>query len=96
MIIKFICINGHRVEIEESELSEVEGNYCWCGEPLRVENLDEIVAYDVEERAEKHLNNWVAERGWDNVIDMIKKCKLPKVKEIYIRILQRKGFKIND
>ena len=94
MIIKFKCINGHKVELEESELPEVEGHYCWCSEPLRVDNLDEIVAYDVEERAERYLNGWINDNGLEWTLELITNCKLPKVKEIYKKILEKRGFKI--
>lgn len=94
MILKLKCINNHQVELEETELMDKENIFCWCGEPLRVENVKEIVNYDIEKRAENHLKKWVAEIGWDNVIDMIKNCKLPKVKEIYKRLLEKKGFNI--
>jgi hypothetical protein len=52
MTIKLTCKNGHSFEKTEEQLIELAQacRYCYCGEKLSVQNLDEIVSEDMKQQ----------------------------------------------
>jgi hypothetical protein len=99
-MIKLKCVNdkcGFSYEVTKAELEEYSQyhKYCMiCGSLLKVDNLEEIIEKDIGCRAEEHLNKWVAEIGWDNTLDLIKRNKDQACYRIYKELLEKRGFKL--
>jgi hypothetical protein len=98
-MIKLKCCNekcAFSYSVSEVELKEYGKQYherCMiCGSKLIIDNLDKIIEKDIGCRAEEHLNKWVAEIGWDNTLDLIKRNKDQACYRIYVEILRKKGF----
>lgn len=104
MMIKLVCINDdckYSYEVSESELKEYPGYHkkcLLCGSQLKVtkESLQEVVKKDLYTQAEDYINKWVAEIGWDNTIDLIKRHKDQSCYRIYKEVLENRGFNIKD
>ena len=99
-MIRLKCINetcGYSYEVSENEIKEY-GQYhtkcLLCKSKMKVVNLEEIVEKDLYQRAEEYIKKWVAEIGWDNTLDLIKKNKNQGCYRIYKEILEKKGFTI--
>jgi len=99
-MIRLKCLNEvceYEFEVSEKEFVENIKYYerCFvCGSQLKVTNLEEIIEWDLYKRAEAYINKWVAEIGWDNVLDMLARNKNQATYRIYKEILNKKGFKL--
>lgn len=97
-MIKLKCKHcKYQYEITEAELIE-DGEihkFCFiCGGEIEILNLLEIVEKDLYKRAEEYIDKWVAEIGWDNTLDLIKRNKNNPTYRIYKEILDKKGFNL--
>jgi len=100
MIIKFSCKN-HCADFDKDEIELQYQNqtfrYCaFCGEKLQIENLKDIIIYDLRERIKNNINKWAKEMGFDNVIDLIKRNKNQKCYKFYKEELESRGFTIKE
>ena len=98
MIIKFYCTK-HCADFEKSEeqlRTEHVITHCpYCGQKLLVSNLNEIVTADVNTQVKNFIDQWVKERGWDYVIDLVKRNRdRPIIGKLYVDELHRRGFNI--
>jgi len=96
MIIKFTC-NNHCADFQKDEIELISESrsqrFCaFCGEKLTITNLDEIVAYDIDKRAEEYINKWLKEMGGDETLSLVQRHVSHSCYRIYKEILQRKGF----
>ena len=98
-MIKLKCSNencNYCYEVSEAEYKEYAGyhSHCFmCGSQLIVD-LGDVVEKDLYQRAEAYIDKWVAEIGWDNTIDLIKRNDNQACYRIYKEILQKKGFNL--
>jgi len=98
MIIKFYCKN-HCADFDKDDIELQYQNqsfrYCaFCGEKLQVENIVEIVIYDLRLRIKNNINKWVKEIGMDNVIDLLKRNKNTPSYKFYKEELESRGLKL--
>jgi hypothetical protein len=99
MIIKFYC-DKHCADFTKDELELIyQGQsfkYCaFCGGRLHIENLVEVVKQDIDTKIKNNIDKWQKERGWDYVIDLVKKYRdYYAVGRLYIEELRKRGFKI--
>jgi hypothetical protein len=100
-MIKLKCLNGDCnfiYSVSEKEFIEYGQNYhkncILCGSKLKVDNIEEIIKQDIYKRAEEYIDKWVAEIGWDNTIDLIKRNSNQACYRIYKEILEKRGFKL--
>lgn len=100
MLIRLKCLNEnceYSFEVGEAELRDNSTYYqrcLLCNSKLIVEkeSLKEIVKKDLYTQAEEYLNKWVAEIGWDNTIDLIKRHKDQPIYRIYADLLRKRGL----
>ena len=100
MIIKFYCKN-HCCDFEKDDIELKYQNQsfricAFCGEKLHIENLTDIVIYDLRYRIRNNINKWVKEIGWDRVIDLIKRNKNTPSYKFYKEELENRGIKIKE
>jgi len=97
MKIKFSC-SKHCQDFERTEeqlRAEHPITHCpFCGEKLKITNLEEIILLDCEIKIKEYIDLWVSIIGWDNTLDLILKHKDEAIGRLYIAELNRRGFKI--
>jgi len=97
MKIKFYCKN-HCADFEKTEeelKSEKVITHCaFCGEKLRIMNLDEVVKQDIYTQAKEYLDRWVRELGLEGCIELVERHKNQACYRIYKEILKERGFKL--
>jgi hypothetical protein len=99
-MIRLKCLNdicGYSYEVTQKELEDNSQYYklcLLCKSKLEIakESLEEIIEKDLYTRAEEYINIWVAEIGWDNVLDLLARNKTQSCYRIYAEILRKKGF----
>jgi hypothetical protein len=100
MLINLKCINPdcvYHYQISQKELeynSRLHRKCLICGSKLVVDNLDELVKFDVYKKAENYIKKYVKEMGWDNTIDLIQRNKGQPTYRIYKEILEKMGFNL--
>ena len=98
MKIKFFCDN-HCADFEKDEIELIYQNqifkFCsFCGEKLKILNLDEVITQDLQEKIKNNINKWFNQIGIDNTLDLIQRNRNASCSRLYIEELQKRGFNI--
>jgi len=98
MIIKFYC-DKHCADFKKDELELIYQQqvfkFCpFCGQKLKIANLDEIVKDDLEKRTKNNINKWFSEIGVDNTLDLIQRNKNNACARLYFEELKKRGFNL--
>ena len=100
MMIKLKClVCGYIFEVSEYELRTFPDYYdkCFlCNGQLRVENLEEIVKYDIDKQIKEYLDKWFNELGVEGTIELIERHKDQPSYRLYKAELERRGFKLKE
>ena len=96
MIIKFYCNNNHWFFKTDIELREEKHShrFCWCGEKLHIEqqSLENIIAFDIEERIKANINQWAKNLGIEGMLELIERNKDQATYRLYKTELQKMGL----
>lgn len=87
------CRKEYKIPEEQLKDNLQSMRFCECGGKLSIANVEEIVAQDLEVTVRNNISLWFRELGIEYTIQIIDNHKEPEVKKLYIKELQRRGFK---
>ena len=94
MKVKFFC-NNHCLDFEKTEVElqkEKVITHCpFCGEKLRILNLEEILTTGIEEEVKRNTDKWLNTLGIEGTIELIERNKEYSVSRLYEQELRRRG-----
>lgn len=99
-MIKLKCSNISCNYIYEVTQKELEDNPQYhracliCGSKLQVDNLEEIVRLDVEQRVKDYVDLWFRTLGADYTLEMIERHRDLAVYRLYKDEIERRGLKL--
>lgn len=95
MKVKFTCKNSHYFEKTEEEIKNTNQpfRYCFCGEKLSVQNIEEIVILDIQNSIVEHTTNRIVKLGLEGFVEAVEHLQDGKIKELYREELKRRGIK---
>ena len=97
-MIKLKCLNPDCNYIYQVSPAELEDNPQYhksciiCGSKIKVDNVEEIVKFDLEKRAEEYLNIWINTLGLEGALELVEKHKDEAIGRIYIELLRKRGL----
>ena len=63
-----------------------------CHSKLMVDNVEELLAQDIEQQAEENLQQYITEYGLEGAIELIERSPLNGVRGLYMRKLRERGL----
>ena len=98
MMIHLLCTHcKYEYDITPDELKE-DGelhSYCFiCGGKIEVENLEEIIAKDLENQIKENITKWLKELGGDETLSLLQRNKNAPGYRQYREELIKRGFRI--
>jgi hypothetical protein len=100
-MIRLKCINDNcafTYSVSEEEFKEYGKHYhqfCMiCGSKLQVDNLEEIIVKDTEEKVKEYIDLWFRTLGIEYTIEMVERHKELAVYRLYKAEIEKRGFKI--
>jgi predicted nucleic acid-binding Zn-ribbon protein len=92
MKVKFICAKcGYVFEKDEQEIIEQPFRYCACGGKLSIQNLEDIMQYDLDTRVRNNINRWFRELGIEGTIELIERNSNQACSRLYFDELRKRG-----
>jgi len=97
MIIKFYC-EKHCADFQKTEEElrnqKVITNCPFCGQKLRIQNLNEIITLDTEQTVKEYVDLWFLKMGIEYTIELIERHKDLAVYRLYKAEIEKRGFKL--
>jgi hypothetical protein len=98
MIIKFSC-SKHCLDFEKTEeqlRTERAITHCpFCGEKLHIQNLNDVVASDMNKQVKEYIDKWFKELGIEGTIELVERNKdQAACYRLYKEELEKRGFKV--
>lgn len=100
MIIKFSC-SKHCLDFEKTEeelRNEKVITHCpYCGDKLRILNIEDVVKSDIDTQVKNYIDKWFKELGIEGTIEMIERNKNQEASyRLYKTELEKRGLKLKE
>ena len=100
MLIKLKCSNkdcefSYKVTLTELEDNPQQHRFCMiCKSKMQVNNVEEIVNEDLEQKIKTYINKWFKQIGIEATIELCERNQDLAVYRLYKEELKKRGFKL--
>jgi len=97
-MIKLKCSNNYcnyYYQVSEKEMldnAHYHQKCIICHSKLIVDNVEELLAQDIEQQAEENLQQYLHEYGIEGTVELIERSPINGVRDLYMRKLRERGI----